>query len=115
MATMTFNQQQERYALACGLSIQRGRCRTGLMGHTRFVRQHLSPAESVEFQLRRIVALGGSIRQSAWEAAQAQLAAIRFRCRQLDAPAHAPAMPAAAAPAADDPPRALPRVLACTI
>lgn len=49
----------------------------------------MTPAEITEHQLGRIVALGASIRESAWEAAQAQLAAIRHVRRTAPEVAHA--------------------------
>ena len=41
----------------------------------------LSPEQVAEHQLRRIVAMGASVRESAWEAAQVQLAGIRHERR----------------------------------
>ena len=42
----------------------------------------LTHDQAVELQLQRIVALGVAVRESAWEAAQAQLAALRFAKHQ---------------------------------
>lgn len=52
--------------------------RVSALGHVRFVAR----VPTAEERLQQIVKLGASVRASAWEAAQAQLAAIRFARRQ---------------------------------